>query len=233
MSDDNGSKTIYSTEKLAEGLKLAREARGKTITESSQLLGISASRLRNYENGKFIPSLPELELLAYIYDIPLPILLDPDALSLYIHTPDSEQLKKLLEIRQRVIATRLQIAREKTGKTFKELSTETSIPVSRLKRYENGMMSISFDDLERLANALGLTLEEFQDKESPLGLWQVSQVQKTRFSNLPQEIQSFCLSTDNQPFIAFTQKLKAIGVENFSKLSDSIQEIIKVFNQKD
>ena len=113
MNDQTGSKLSFSSDALAEGLKIAREASGKSTTECGQLLGISSSRIRSYESGENHSFLPELESLAYIYNIPLPALLDPQSLPKYIHQPNTKQFKQLLDIRSRIIATRLQLA----GKT--------------------------------------------------------------------------------------------------------------------
>ena len=46
MSEDSENKSGLSIDNLAEGLRLARELRGKSIKESSQLLGLPSSKLR-------------------------------------------------------------------------------------------------------------------------------------------------------------------------------------------
>lgn len=230
--DLNREPLNFSCEHLAECLTIAREASGKTAAECSQLLGISASRLRGYENGKFIPSLPEIEALSYIYSIPLRALFDPQILPKYIHKPDAEQLKQLLLIRQEIIATRLQLACEKSGKNHSEISKSTQIPVSRLKKYGRGDLAIPMTDLTNITKAVGLELDDLLDTGSPLGDWQTTQENAKRFNDLPEEIRSFALSPDNQPYIAFTQRIKELGLENLAHLSESIQQVIDSFHQK-
>jgi transcriptional regulator with XRE-family HTH domain len=226
MSEDSENKSNLSIDNLAEGLRLAREMRGKSIKESSQLLGLPSSKLRNYEKGKYVPSLPELESLSYFYNIPLGAILNPELLDQYVNDPDSEQLQSLIKIRTQFIATNLQISREKSGKSAKQISKETSISTSKLRKYENGESYIPLDDLGKIAESLDIDIEELLDNQSPIGLWQKSQKQMQSFSQLPEEIQSFALSKDNQPFISFTKKVKAIGIENLEKLADVIQKII-------
>lgn len=230
MSDHPGSKLSFSNAALAEGLKLAREASGRSIKECSRLLGITTSRLRSYEDGKNIPSLPELESLAYIYNIPLPALLEPQTLSKYIHNPDEEQLKQLLDIRLRVIATHLQLARENSGKSYQELSKETAISPSRLKKYGGGEIAIPLNDLTALAEALDLDFENLLDHDSPIGIWQASLVKMQSFSELSGETQVFALSPENQPYISFVNRLREIGQEPLRHLADSIQIILDSFN---
>jgi transcriptional regulator with XRE-family HTH domain len=232
MDEEKREKTIISSEYLAECLRIAREASGKTVPECSRLLGISTSRLRNYESGRLVPSLPEIESLSFIYNVPLPALLDPQLLSRYIHNPDAGQLKQLLLIRQEIIATRIQLAREKSGKTINEIAKAVSIPSSRFKKYENSEIAIPLNDLTHIADAIDLDLGELLDRESPIGSWQVNQEDAYKFNQLSGESRAFALADDNQPFIAFTQKLKALGLDNFERLSESIQQILETFHQK-
>ena len=231
MTNDSEIKTRISTENLAKGLKLARELSGKSIKESSQLLGLPTSKLRNYEEGKYIPSLPEIESLSFFYNIPLAAIFEPDMIPQFINDPNIDQLKNLLKIRSQFIATHLQINREKSGKSYKQISKETSISTSRLKKFENGENDIPLDELEKFASSIGLKIEDVLDKESPIGHWQTSQKQTQAFTQLPEEIQVFALSKDNQPFISFINKVKVIGIENLAKLSDSIQQIISASNE--
>ncbi len=215
-----------SIEKLAQGLKLAREARGKTIKECSLLIGVSSSRVRGYEEGKYVPSLPEIESLSFFFDVPLNAIFNPEILPQYFNQPDETQLKHLLKIRKQFIATRLLISREKSGKTYKEISRENGISTSRIKKYEKGISEIPLDDLLKIAEEVGLDIEEVMDKESPIGLWQEEHIAISKFKELPDEIRNFILSAENQPFITFTKKMKSIGIENLIKLSDSIQKIL-------
>ncbi len=221
------NKRNFPFERLPEGLKLARESRGKSRKECSQILDIPSNKLKNYEEGKYIPSLPEIESLSYFYNVPLPALFNPDLLPAYSHDPDANQFKQLLDIRLHVIAARLQLAREKSGKSYRELSKETAISSSRLKKYENGDTGVPLDDLEKIAAALEVEFSEFTDKESPIGLWQESLSKMHAFNQLPQEIQSFILDNQNQSFIDLTRNLQRIGLDDLTKFSDLIQQIVK------
>ncbi len=231
MNDQTGNKLSFSSEALAEGLRLAREASGKSTTECGSLLGISASRIRSYESGKYIPSLPELESLSYIFNIPLPALLDPQALSKFIHKPDTEQLKQLLDIRLHIIATRLQLARENQKISYKELSKLTKISTSRIKRYERGELPIPLNELTALSEALNEDFDNLLDRESPIGQWHTTLVKMLSFSELPEDIQTFALEPSNQPYVALVKRLKDIGQEKFEQLAESIQVILNSFNR--
>lgn len=231
MNDQTDNKLSFSSEALAQGLKSAREASGKSTTECGQLLGISASRIRSYESGKYIPSLPELESLSYIYNIPLPALLDPQALSIFIHAPDTEQLKQLLDIRLQIIATRLELAREDQKISYKELSKRTKISTSRIKRYERGELPIPLGELTALSEALNIDFKNLLDRESPIGAWQSTLVKMLSFSDLPEETQIFALDPANHAYIGLVNRLKEVGREKFEQLAESIQVVLNSFNR--
>jgi len=226
MDNEKNARLPVSTQNLAECLRIARESCGKTISEISQFLGISGNRLRRYENGKLIPSLPEVESLSYIYNIPLPALFDPRLLSESIHTPDADRLRQLLLIRQEIIATRLQLAREKAGKTQGEAAKAASIPLSRLKKYESGETSIPLSDLIRLSEIVELRLDDLVDKDSPIGQWQTLQENAGRFNQIPEEDRLFILSDENRSILALARQLKVVGLDDLAKLSESIQQVI-------
>jgi transcriptional regulator with XRE-family HTH domain len=231
MNDQTDNKLSFSREALAQGLKIAREACGKSTTECGELLGISASRIRSYESGRYIPSLPELESLSYLYNIPLPALLDPHALSKFIHEPETKQLNQLLDIRLRIIATRLELAREGQSISYKELAKLTNIPASRIKRYESGDLPIPLDELTVLSEALNVDFENLVDRESPIGVWQSTLVKMLSFSDLPEETQNFALDPANHAYIGLVKRLKEIGREKFEQLAGSIQVVLNTFDR--
>ncbi|MDK2981263.1 MAG: hypothetical protein PWQ55_1610 [Chloroflexota bacterium] len=230
MNDQKDNKLSFSSEALAEGLKMAREASGKTTTECAKLLGISTSRIRSYESGRYTPSLPELEALSYVYNLPLPALLDPQALARFIHRPDVEQLNQLLDIRQKIIATRLQLAREAMGISYKELSRQTHITTGRIKKYENGEQPIPLDELTALSEVLDVDFENLLDRESPIGHWQSRLIKMLSFSELSEETQTFALEPENQATIALVKRLQEIGPDQLEQLAESLQAVLKTFN---
>jgi len=66
MAINNTDNSSLNIEYLAKNLTIAREACGKSVKECSLLLDIPTSRLKNFETGKYIPSLPEIEALSFL-----------------------------------------------------------------------------------------------------------------------------------------------------------------------
>ena len=218
----------YSTDRLAEGLKKAREFRGITVKYCCSLLGIPTNKLENYEKARYVPSLTELEALSYIYSVPMAALFYPEEYPDIFKVPDAEQLKQLLQIRIRIIATTLQIAFEKKGKSLKEISKTTDITVSKLKRYIGGGTDIPFDELQRIASALEVDVNSLMDSESPIGMWQELQKNKIAFLQLPEKARTFLTKKENWPYMDVVEKMKQIEHERLESIAESIQKLVEL-----
>ena len=233
MENNNTDDRSLNIEYLAKNLTIAREACGKTIKACSLLLDIPTSRLKNYEIGKYVPSLPEIEALSFLYSIPILSFFQKDAVENHIHTPESVHIQRLVEIRQLIIGTRIHLAREKAEISMKQLSKTTSIPTSRIKRYEEGTTPIGLDDLQEIIDALNLNLDDFFDHESPLGNWQNTQSKNIAFEHLPRELKEFIADSNSLPYLKVAHNLSKIGIDTFINLSDSLSELANTFQDPD
>ena len=233
MENNNSDDRSLNIEYLAKNLTTAREACGKTIKACSLLLDIPTSRLKNYEVGKYVPSLPEIEALSFLYSVPILSFFQKDAVENHIHTPESVHIQRLVEIRQLIIGTRIHLAREKSEISMKQLSKTTSIPASRIKRYEKGTTPIGLDDLKEIIDALNLNLDDFFDHESPLGNWQNTQSKNIAFEHLPRELKEFIADSNSLPYLKVAHNLSEIGIDTFINLSDSLTELTNTFQDPD
>ncbi len=213
----------YPADHIGEGLKKAREFRGLSLKDCSSLLGIPTNKLLNYEKGKYVPSLPELEALSYIYSVPLMALFFPEKYPDLFKIPNSEQLMQLLKIRQNITATTLQLAFDKTGKTLKEISKLSGLALPKLKRYLSAESEIPINDLQKLANALNLELNSLLDNESPIGQWQELQRRKIAYAELPENARDFLNKKENWPYIEVIEKMKEVDPEKLESIADSIR----------
>jgi len=219
---NNGSKENLNLEYLPKNLALVREISGKSLKEVSELLGIPGSRLKNYEKGKYTPSLPEIESLAFIYQIPRSAFFAEMKPGRIEAVPADDQLEKLIEIRQKIIGTKLNLAREQAEMTLKALSDCAGIPTSRIKRYEEGISPIPADELQKIAECLGISMTEFFDCESPIGRWQTNQDALKKFDLFDADQKQFLTDSDNQKVIELARALQSIGVEKLKELAISL-----------
>ena len=216
---------------VASGLLKAREFRGLGLKETAELLSISAAVLKSYENGRYLPSLPTLESLAYIYQIPLDILLSPDALDDFTYQPNTEQLQQLMKVRRNIISTTLLIALEKIGLSQKDLADRSGVSQSKIQRYLNGD-DIPLDDLEKISNAISVDQKQLFDTESQIGLWQVKQKAFEKFSQLPEEIIGFLGNNENLEFINLAKSLSSLELAELEKLTDSLNQLRQLMQNK-
>ena len=207
---------------LPANLALVRESSGKSLKEVSEILGIPTSRLKNYEKGKYIPSLPEIESLAFIYQIPRSAFFSEMTSDKVETVPADDQLEKLIEIRQKIIGTKLNMAREQAEMSLKALSECTGIPTSRIKRYEEGISQVPANELQTIAECLEIPILEFFDSESPIGRWQMNQESLKKFDQLEAEQKMFLTDSENQKVIELARTLKSIGVEKLKELAISL-----------
>lgn len=215
----------YTTENLAEGLRKSREFRGITVKDCCSLLGIPTNKLQNYENGKYIPSLAELEAVSYIYSVPLVALFNPKDYPEIYKVPNAEQLQQLLQIRKRIISTTLQIAFEKTGKSLKEISKMAGLSVSKFKRFLGGELEIPFNDLQQITKSLNLDINTLMDTESQIGQWHKYQKKKLAFTKLPDPAQNFLTQKENWPYMEAVEKMKSMEPEKLETLADSFRKL--------
>jgi len=229
MENKNNTEKSLEIKFLAKNLSIAREACGKTVKECSLLLDIPSNRLKNYEKGKFTPSLPEIEALSFLFRIPIIAFFKEDGVKDHLISPESTQIQRLIKIRQQIIGARIHLAREKTKMSMKQLSKTASIPVSRIKRYEENTTPIALDDLQKIVNTLNLHLDDFFDHESPLGNWQNNQTKSIAFEHLPEEIKEFIADSNNLQYLKVAHNLSNVGIDTFNKLSDSLTELTSTF----
>ncbi len=222
-----------NTDLLADNLLKAREASGRSIKEISSLVNIPASRLRNYEKGKYFPSLPELESISFIYRIPILALVGEWDIDHFIHNPNEEQLLHLIEIRNEIISTKLSLAREEAEISYKDLSNQTGITTGKIRRYEIGQSIPSLDDLIKLCESLNLDLSDLIDSDSPIGIWQDMQSTYRKISRMPVDLIDFLKKEDNHKYLMLTKGFSDIGIDSLRELSDSLSAFLNNMSSMD
>ena len=222
----NRNPMTFDLQLLAKNLEKAREASGKSLKDISNLLGIPSSRLKNYEKGKYIPSLPELESISYIYRIPVFRLAGIEPNANFNLAPNADQLQQLIEIRQEIISTRLLLAREEKDISIKDLAKQTGVTPGRIKRFETGSSQPQIDELINISRALAIDFSEFVDDDSPIGNWQEEQVIFDHIRKLPKDLLEFIADPQNRPHLEVAKSLSKIGVADLEQLRDALGNLL-------
>jgi len=228
MNRQKNQKLPLSPDQLATGLLKAREARRLTLKLCSQLLGIPVSRLQNYEEGKYIPSLPEIEALAFIYGLPIKALFNSSEIEHFIREPNAEKLQQLIRIRGHIISTRLQIALDQSGKTLEGIAKATGLSPSRIRKYLDNKLEIPYNDLGSLSDALGVEMCILFDTESTMGQWLTQQERLARFSEQPEDIQQKVIEKGNVDLLRAADRLMAFDQQTLQALIEALQKILEL-----
>ncbi len=202
----------------------ARTTSRRTTEECAQAIGVAAEQFESYEKGLLAPSLPELEALAYFLDLPLEHFWGSNTLA-STGEYSRKQTDRLLRLRHRIVGTYLRLGRTRANLSYKELCAATSIPEENLKAYENGEQPIPVPQLEVLARALDMRVEEFFDQSGPIGKWRSDQLAMKEFLQLPAELQQFICKPVNRPYIDLAMRLSELQVEKLRSIAEGLLEI--------
>jgi len=214
------------TKKLGVLIKDARLAAGKSMKDCAKVLGVSSRQISSFECGEKAPSLPELEVLAFYFDVPIDHFYTQGSL-LYNREERvaTTNLIRLISIRGKIVGARLKQARVDGDMGIKELAESVGISNDRLRSYENGKVSIPLPELEGMAGHLDVPVEKFFDKEGIIGKWSEQKIAVQGFLDLPKELQEFVTRPVNMPYLEIAQKLSGMSVERLRTLAEGLLEI--------
>lgn len=151
----------------------ARENAGKSQKDVAKALGVTARRISQYELGEKEISLPELEVVSTLCNVPLMYFFDETATVTLSKVPS----EKAMELRRKIIGALLKQARLEANISQKECAAAAGISTRRLSQYEYGEKDIPLADLEALAHHLSVSIDYFvvpQSGEQRLGSSEVS-----------------------------------------------------------
>jgi transcriptional regulator with XRE-family HTH domain len=211
---------------LKTQLSQARLAAGKTFKQCADLLGVSTKKYQRIENGDNIPSLPELEVLAYFLGVLPQVFLGTQTFEVIKKEIDEEQLRQLIQVHQRILSTTLQVTRSKKNLTLKDLSKQTNIPTARLKRYETTSVAIPLNELDAISKVLEIPMQNLFDQSGFLAQWQNEQKRVRTFLELSETLQEFVTADENRVYLNVAEWMKAAGVENLEGLADGLKELV-------
>jgi transcriptional regulator with XRE-family HTH domain len=211
--------------KLGVLIRDARMAHRKNITECAKAIGVTPAAFRAFEEGRKAPSLPELEVMAYYFELPVSHFWGKDARSEQPARTEPLDLATLARLRDRIIGALLQKARMDASLSLRAMAQETGIPVSRIKAYELGDKAIPLPELEVCAAAIGVRVESFFDKAGPIGQWMTQQNEINDFLKLPEEMKAFVCKPINRPFLELARKLSDYSTDKLRSVAEDILDI--------
>ena len=208
-------------------LRAARLKAGKTVKNCAEWLGCSPHIISQYEYGRRAISLPELELLAQFFRVPVNHLWDEEVAEIDRH-PGGPPAEKLMELRHKEIGVLIRQSRSTAGKTQKQCSDIIGVSTETISKYEYGSRPMPFAYLELLAQFLDVPLAEFLDQESILdgmtdsmGDSGLLSPQET-WATLPEEIKQFICNPESRPYLEMATRLYESPRDSLRHLAEAI-----------
>jgi transcriptional regulator with XRE-family HTH domain len=217
--------TTIRSKKLGALIRDARITSGKSMAECAQALGIETATFGEFELGNASPSLPDLEVLAYYLHIPLEHFWGVEALSPLPKPAGPDEVEKLVSLRQRIIGTRLRQARMLASLSPKEMADRVGLSEEKLLAYELGEEPIPLPELEVLAQAVNLPLQNLRNSRGPIGTWATQQRALQYYLELPPDLQDFISKPVNRPYLELAKRLSEMPVDKLRAVAEGLLEI--------
>ncbi len=217
-------KALLRRKILGVRIRHARLSAGLSLREVGQGLGVPAGVVSELELGQRDPSLPQLEVMALLFNVPIS----------YFWSNDPIEAEKrpfptveAMALRQRIIGILLRQARTEAGRSKEDLANLLQVPVSQIEAYESGSVEIPLSHLELLAPVLNVSLDYFVDQgiPAPQNGDHVGLEQLARFSELPKETREFLANPANSLYINIAMRLSDLSAETLRSLAEGLLEV--------
>jgi transcriptional regulator with XRE-family HTH domain len=202
----------------------AREAAGLSQEQCATHIGVPVDTLSAWEFGKAAPSLPQLELLAYVLDVPISHFWGTETL-LQQASARMIDYGEYVTLRGRLIGALLRSAREKRNMTPDQLAAEAGIPVSSVTAYELGQKPIPLSVLVTLAQSCNVNLSYFLEEGSRVGEFLTLQEDLKHLADMPENLRHFVASPVNQSYIELAMRLSQLSTPELRGIAESILSI--------
>ena len=213
------------SKKLGILLMDARLSKKSSVIDISKQTGIAEDRLIQFENGSLSPSLPELEILAYTYNLPMDHFWGKQILTSDLNDELEEKFQTLLKIRNKIIGANIKSKRQEQQITSEDLAEKCEIDNDQLSRYENGEAEIPVPLLEIIAKCLNCQIEDFFDNQGKIGAWRKENAEISSLKELPQEFREFITKPINAPYLDLAMKLSELDVKKLRLVAEGLLEI--------
>lgn len=207
-------------------LRDAREVSGHSQAEAADLLSISLGDYQQFEKGDAAPTLPQLEVLAYFFNVPIDHFWGAETIAKQRSQDElRKQVPEMLLLRERIIAIQLKQLRENARMSLDDLSTRTGISVARLEAVEKAQQSLPLNELELVSQAINTNVSDLLNTHGTVGSWMRSQEEFEAFQALPDDLRSFLLKPINRPYLDLAMRLSDMNVDKLRTIAESILDI--------
>jgi transcriptional regulator with XRE-family HTH domain len=207
---------------IGAAIRAQREAANRKSRDFAAQIGLSVPALLAIENGERDASLPQLEAIAYLLDMPLQQLLQPTATALERGAPHAEQLDTIIRLRGHIIGARLKQARMAHSETPQQVMAATGIAAREIEQFEIGAKQPGLADVETLIAHYTLSIEDLLDFGiGPLGETQLRQRQQAAFDALPEPLRALFNGPHAGKHLDMALRLSTLSPDQMRELSQA------------
>jgi transcriptional regulator with XRE-family HTH domain len=205
-------------------LRDARLSAERNIEECANLVRVSPVDYEAWEYGDLVPSLPQLELLAYYLGVPISHFWSTETLEARQGRHVDVQWEYLM-LRNRMVGAMLRQAREEQNMTQEALSEVSAISVEQLSLYELGDVPIPMHELTVLAGTVKKNMSYFLESSGHFGALLNTREEWKHFSDLPDDLRHFAANPLNIGFIEIAYLLSQMPAERLRRIGESVLNI--------
>ncbi len=213
------------TKKIGLLLQDARLFARYSPQECAEILGVPVEKYLDYENGNQAPALPEIEILAFVFNVPLEHFWGSQSMAGQKQGKQEDNLQRLLALRNRIIQARLRQLMLETGLDSAQLAARTGLDEQVIKKIEEGSALVNLPELEILCSALNIRIEELFDQKGIVGEWHRRMQSIEKFDQLSPGLQDFVSKPVNHPYIELARRLSDLSVEKLRAVAEGLLEI--------
>ncbi len=192
----------------------------RSTEDCAQVLGIPPQEFASWEYGDSIPNLPQLEILAHYFGVPVSRFWSQDTLESE-RSQEVDAQKEYKKLRHRMIGALLRQAREEAEISVEQLSQDTYISADVINSYELGE-PIPLNELTTLSSGVKKNLSYFLENSSHIGELLAIRETWKHFSELPDELREFAANPTNIGFIEVAYMLSRMPTDKLRKIGESM-----------
>jgi transcriptional regulator with XRE-family HTH domain len=205
-------------------VRRARSAARMSQRECAEALGISPGMYSQCEQGRRGFSLPELEAMAYLFEVPPASLWDDELSS--ISEDEKLPLPQLLALRRKMLAIQFRQCREGAEVSRREMAQLLGCSTYRVSQYERGNRDIPLAELEIVVDACEKRLADFVDEETiPLGQAERQRQTLARLDELPPDVRDFVLNPTHALYLRIAMLLSTMKADDLRQIAETLLDI--------
>jgi len=207
-------------------VRRARLRAGKSQKECAEFLGISPHLFATYEQGRQGPSLPHLEALAYLLEVPLASLWDENQALPEARAQEPVPIAALVQWRTKMLAVQFRQCRHSAGLTQQQMADLLGCSAYRISQYEAARREIPLAELEMAAEQCGQSLTDLCDESIvPLGRAELERQLAARLDELPSDLRDFVLKPTNTLYLRIAMLLSSMKADSLRQIAETLLDI--------